>query len=268
MDDLDLSIRSGQFHHWEKKGDLYALVNGEEAFFLTERGLLSGDESAFYHFFDGERNYDKIRQTVRKSEDLSDLTPYLPLRILRQTPWEAIFAYILSANNNLIRIRRTVLAASEGYGRHLGEYSGLSAYALPAPEIVASLSKDQLRALGTGYRDRYLIETAEMIAEGAFDLNRPYELPYKEAKRLVMRLPGVGQKVADCILLFGYGKTDAFPVDVWVEKAMARFGEFPSREAMSAYGTARFKDDAGYIQQLLFMEARDRKNQNIKKDAP
>ncbi|MDD7363180.1 MAG: hypothetical protein SPI65_02830 [Peptoniphilus sp.] len=257
---LPMILKSGQFHHWEEKDGLYALVNGREAFFATERELVSGDRGAFDRFFDAERDYRRARETVLASEDLRDLAPYLGLRILRQDPWEAMVGFILSANNNLVRIRRTVLALAARYGDCLKSAGGLSAYALPDPARTASLSAEELRALGAGYRDRYLIGAARMIAEGSFDIEAAYRLSYPEAKRYLMRLPGVGKKVADCILLFGYGKLDAFPVDVWIEKAMARFGTFPSREATSAYGMARFGGDAGYIQQLLFMYEREKKS--------
>lgn len=257
---LSMTIESGQFHHWEKKDGLYALVNGEEAFFLRDGELIKGDEEAFFRFIDGNRDYDKVGKMVKESEDLKDLAPYLPLRILRQRPWEAIVSYILSANNNLLRIGRSVLDLSRTYGTFLGSVDDLKAYALPAPDVLASCSKEDLRALGAGYRDRYLIGAATMVAEGDFDLEAPFTMAYDEGKGYVMKLPGVGPKVADCILLFGYGKGDAFPVDTWVEKSMARFGSFPSRKAMSRYGMERFGEDAGYVQQLLFLSEREKRN--------
>lgn len=258
--DLQMTIESGQFHHWEKKDGLYALVNGKEAFFLMDGELIKGDEDDFLRFIDGHRDYDKVRKMVEASEDLKDLAPYLSLRILRQRPWEAIVSYILSANNNLLRIRRSVLDLSKTYGTFLGSVDELCAYALPAPHVLATRSKEDLRALGAGYRDRYLIGAATMVAEGDFDLEAPFAMDYDEAKKYVMKLPGVGPKVADCILLFGYGKGDAFPVDTWVEKSMARFGNFSSRKAMSRYGMERFGEDAGYIQQLLFLSEREKRN--------
>ena len=257
---LAMTVESGQYHHWEKKENLYALVNGEEAFFLKEGDLIKGDEDAFFRFIDGYRDYEKVAKMVEESEDLKDLAPYLPLRILRQSPWEAMVSYILSANNNLLRIRRSVLDLSKTYGTLLGKAEGLAAYALPAPNVLASCSPEDLRALGAGYRDRYLIGAATMIEEGGFDLEAPFAMAYDEAKKYVMTLPGVGPKVADCTLLFGYGKDDAFPVDTWVEKSMARFGRFASRKAMSQYGMERFGDDAGYIQQLLFLSEREKRN--------
>lgn len=258
MFDPVMTIKSGQFHHWEEEKDRICAVNGKDAFFLKAGECIAGDRTAAEIFFDEGHDYARAAELVRSAEDLKDLAPYLSLRILKQDPWEAVVGFILSSNNNLFRIRKTVLDLSKNYGNKLAEAEGLAAYSLPTPEIMAELTKEQLRALGAGYRDKYLIETAHMVAAGKFDLHRPYDLAYNEAKKYLTQLPGVGPKVADCILLFGYGKKDAFPVDVWIARAMKRFGEFKSREAASDYAIERFGEDAGYIQQLLFMDQRRR----------
>ncbi|WP_108832207.1 hypothetical protein [Aedoeadaptatus coli] len=260
MFDPVMTIKSGQFHHWEEEKDVICAVNGSDAFFLKSGECISGDRAAADVFFDAVHDYARAAELVRNSEDLKDLAPYLSLRILKQDPWEAVVGFILSSNNNLFRIRKTVLDLSKNYGNKLAEAEGLAAYGLPAPEIMAELSTEQLRALGAGYRDKYLIETARMVAAGKWDLHRPDDLAYNEAKKYLMQLPGVGPKVADCILLFGYGKKDAFPVDVWIKRAMARFGEFKSREVASNYAASRFGEDAGYIQQLLFLREREKRN--------
>lgn len=260
MFDPVMTIKSGQFHHWEEEKDRICAVNGKDAFFLKAGECIAGDRAAAEIFFDEGHDYARAAELVRSAEDLKDLAPYLSLRILKQDPWEAVVGFILSSNNNLFRIRKTVLDLSKNYGNKLAEAHGLVAYSLPAPEVMADLSSDALRALGAGYRDKYLIGTAHRVAAGKLDLRRPYDLAYNEAKKYLMQLPGVGPKVADCILLFGYGKGDAFPVDTWVEKSMARFGNFSSRKAMSRYGMERFGEDAGYIQQLLFLSEREKRN--------
>ncbi|MDY3118129.1 MAG: hypothetical protein SOW18_01160 [Peptoniphilus sp.] len=259
MFDPVMTIKSGQFHHWEEEGSVLAATNGEEVFFLKEGLLIRGDKDRAEDFFDEKTDYAAAARMVQTSEDLKDLSDFLSLRILRQCPWEAIVGFILSSNNNLSRIRKSVLALSKTYGRKLDTYGGITAYALPKPEVMADLSKEELRLLGAGYRDEYLIGSARQVATGEWDLYVPYSLPYKEAKKYVMELKGVGPKVADCILLFGYGKKDAFPVDVWIARAMDRFGEFPTREAASDYAVKRFGDRAGYVQQLLFMDQRRKK---------
>ncbi|MDQ0508311.1 3-methyl-adenine DNA glycosylase II [Aedoeadaptatus ivorii] len=254
---LQSLLNSGQYFHWKEENGVVAMANGADAFFLTKEGLV-GDRDRFRRFVDAGRNYGPIRRHILEAEDLRDLRAYLSLRILRQDPWEAIVAFILSANNHFGRIQNTVLALAETYGEQLAEYEGRAAFALPSPAATAALDPAHLRALGAGYRDRYLVETAEKVASGAFDINAPYDLSYAEAKAYLKTLSGVGPKVADCILLFGYGKLDAFPVDTWIAKAMARFGEFPSREAMCRYGVRRFGPYAGYVQQLLFVSEREK----------
>lgn len=259
MFDPVMTIKSGQFHHWEEAEGTLCAVNGSDAFFLKEGELTRGDEKACGIFFDEGHDYERAARLVQSADDLKDLAPYLSLRILKQDPWEAIVGFILSSNNNLFRIQKSVLDLSKNYGEKLAEAEGLTAYSLPAPEVMAGLSSDALRALGAGYRDKYLIETARLVAAGKFDLHRPRELAYNEAKTYLMQLSGVGPKVADCILLFGYGKKDAFPVDVWIARAMARFGDFKNGQAASDYATSRFGDDAGYIQQLLFLSEREKR---------
>lgn len=259
MFDPIMTLESGQFHHWERRGDLICAVNGDDALFLKDSALVHGDDERAAIFFDEGYDYDGTADMVKASEDLKDLAPYLPLRILKQDPWEALVGYIFSSNNNLHRIGKSVRDLSRTYGKKLAAYGGLEAYALPKPEVLCALSPDAMRLLGAGYRDKYLIETARQVAAGEVDLARCYELDYAEAKSYLMKLSGVGPKVADCILLFGYGKKDAFPVDVWIERAMKRFGEFPSRQAASDYAMERFGEDAGYIQQLLFMNERRKK---------
>ena len=259
MFDPVMTLESGQFHHWERRGDLLCAVSGDDAFFLKDGILIHGDEERAAIFFDEGYDYDRVAAVVRASDDLNDLAPYLPLRILKQDPWEAVVGYILSSNNNLHRIGKSVLDLSRTYGKKLAICDGLEAYALPKPEVLCALSSDAMRALGAGYRDKYLIETARLVASGEVDLTRPYDLDYAEAKHYLMKLSGVGPKVADCILLFGYGKKSAFPVDVWIKRAMERFGDFPDRQAASDYAMKRFGEGAGYIQQLLFMNERRKK---------
>lgn len=259
MFDPVMILESGQFHHWERRGDLICAVSGDDALFLKDGALVQGDDKRAAIFFDEGYDYDRVAEVVMTSEDLKDLAPYLPLRILKQDPWEAVVGYIFSSNNNLHRIGKSVRDLSRTYGKKLAAYGGLEAYALPKPEVLCALSPDAMRLLGAGYRDKYLIETARQVAAGEVDLARCYELNYAEAKKYLMKLSGVGPKVADCILLFGYGKKDAFPVDVWIERAVKRFGEFPSRQAASDYAMERFGEDAGYIQQLLFMNERRKK---------
>lgn len=259
MFDPVMTLESGQFHHWERRGDLICAVSGDDAFFLKDGALAAGDEARAAIFFDEGYDYGRVAEMVKASEDLKDLAPYLALRILKQDPWETVVGYIFSSNNNLFRIGKSVRDLSRTYGKKLATHEGLEAYALPKPEVLCGLSPDAMRALGAGYRDKYLIEAARQVAAGEVDLALPYELDYAEAKKYLMKLSGVGPKVADCILLFGYGKKDAFPVDVWIARAMERFGDFPTRQAASAYAMERFGEDAGYVQQLLFMNERRKK---------
>ena len=170
------------------------------------------------------------------------------LHVLNQPAWEALIAFIISANNNVSRIRGIVLRRLET----LGEDG-----AFPTPERLAAADEETLRGLGCGYRAPYLIDTAARVRDG-FDLRSVSALPYEEAHKRLLTLSGVGDKVADCVQLFGMGQSMAFPVDVWVERLMKTWfvPETAGKADIRRAAHDMFGDDAGLIQQSLFHCAR------------
>ncbi|MDO5301513.1 MAG: 8-oxoguanine DNA glycosylase [Tissierellia bacterium] len=210
-------------------------------------------------FFDLGAHYPSL-------EEFPELAPWREtaqwLRMLRQDPWETVVAFLLSSNNHMKRIQRSIWKLSENYGPLLAEAGGLALHGLPSPEVLAALDPSELRELGAGYRDKYLVGSAQIIASGALSLEELDQLSYDEAHRRLKELPGVGDKVADCILLFGYHKMEAFPVDVWVERVMREVyprEDFKNRKAIAAFGRERFGPYSGYFQQLLFTGRREMK---------
>ena len=261
--DLKLTLMdSAQCFSWTPAQDGYAAVVQGRPVLLRrgEDGLhAQGDFSPgeLRHYLDLDRDYAAVAARyahiapARRAIEL-----YPGLRVLNQDPWEATIAFILSANNNVGRIRSLVLAL----GRELGtefEIGGTKIYGLPAPKVLASCPEEKLRGLGVGYRAPYLKETARMVLEG-FPLWSLRDLPYEEAHRQLTRLPGVGDKVADCVLLFGCGHTSAFPVDVWVERLLKSWFsvECKSRKQMMCAARELLGEHAGLLQQFLFHAAR------------
>jgi N-glycosylase/DNA lyase len=178
------------------------------------------------------------------------------IAILRQDPWECLAGFVVSAFNNIPKIERTLGHLS----RRFGELLPGGGHAFPRPEAIGTASERALRGCILGYRAPYLRTTARRVSTGAFDLRAPSGLPYDEAKRTLLALPGVGEKVADCVLLFAYGKTEAFPVDVWVKRAVERWyfgGRVQSERRIREFARARFGPLAGYAQQHLFVAARE-----------
>lgn len=188
---------SAQAFHWRKIGGAFAAV-------VDGRVLTSADEDAFARaYFDDARDYSRLMEDCASYPVAARAVQATPgLRVLNQPPWEALLQFILSANNNVARIRALVTALNETYGE-AHAFQGETLHGFPKPEVLANLTEAELRARVTcGYRAAYLIGTARMVADG-FPLNALSAMPIERAREELMRLPGVGPKVADCVLLFG-----------------------------------------------------------------
>ncbi len=163
------------------------------------------------------------------------------IRILRQDPWETLCSFIVSQNNNIPRIKKIIAAMSEKYGCDLG-----GAYSFPTPEALADAGVDAIFDLKTGFRAKYIYDAAKKVSTGELSLQRVADAKnYEDAAKLLMTVSGVGPKVAACTLLFGFGRTDAFPIDVWIKKVIEK--RFPRGLDHTAFG-----DVAGIAQQYLF----------------
>jgi len=178
------------------------------------------------------------------------------LRVLRQDPWECLASFILSSTKQIVQIRQIVALLRERFGDPLAALAGEPpAFSFPSPEQIASATESQLRECKMGFRAPSLLAAARMITDGHFDLQRPAHLPRLEARGELMRLRGVGPKIADCVLLFAYGHDSAFPVDVWVARALQQL-YFPRRRAtekrLQKFAETHFGPHAGYAQQYLF----------------
>lgn len=265
--DLQLTlVDSAQAFHWRKVAGAYAaVVDGravrlcpqEEGFSLTP--CAPEDWPFWRRYLDLDRDYGAL------VEECAHLAPMarqaldrLPgLRILNQPTWEALVSFILSANNNVGRIQSLVAAVCRALGSaHPLEGVGML-HGFPSPERLLSAGEEALRQLGCGYRAPYLVGTARAVTEG-FPLEALSGMAYPEALKRLVSLPGVGEKVADCVLLFGCGHADAFPVDVWVERMMLSWftPELKGRKRIKQQGRVLFGPHAGLLQQYLFHCAR------------
>lgn len=178
------------------------------------------------------------------------------LRLLRQDPWECLASFILSSTKQIVQIRQIVSLLCERFGEPIAAAPQYGpAFAFPSAARLARVSEADLRACKMGFRAPYLLESARMVTEGKIDLERLRQVPVENARAELMNLPGVGRKIADCVLLFAYGFQSAFPVDVWVIKALQRL-YFPRRRASAKrlrhFSETHFGPNAGYAQQYLF----------------
>jgi N-glycosylase/DNA lyase len=257
-------MQSAQAFHWqEADGDFYAVCAGAA---LRVRQVGAGirvtapesvPEEALLKYFDLNRDYGQIAARYAAFDQAREAFSRLPgLRVLRQSAWEALVAFVLSQNNNTTRIQKLVRALCAAHGRRI-EAFGQTLYAFPSPQALVDAGSGALRALGCGYRAEYLAAAARRVAEG-FPLDALASMEYEDARRLLRTLDGVGPKVADCVLLFGCGHLCAYPVDVWVARlTRAWFGiKARSPEALAQSARALFGQYAGILQQYLFHCAR------------
>jgi len=251
---------SAQAFHWTHCGGAFAAVCEGRPVAVRPDGdnwRIEGDESFVRRYFDLDRPYDRLCEGLDWLPQAQRAVELLPgLRLLGQTPWEAVIAFICSANNNTARIRTLVMMLCRDYGTHF-ERDGLEFCGFPAPERLAEVPEEELRQKKFGYRAKYLVKTAKMVA-GDYPIESARDLPYDDARELLMRLPGVGGKVADCALLFGCGHMEAFPVDVWVDRLLKKWCGIDEKNRDRAARAARekFGPNAGLIQQYLFHCAR------------
>lgn len=196
-------------------------------------------------YFDLDRDYGEIIEAISENEVLKAASGFAGgIRILRQDPWEALCSFIISQNNNIPRIKGIVERLCASFGEEIKE----GFYSFPTAEKIAALTLEDLAPLRSGFRAKYIIDGAKRVASGEIDLGALKELALDEARQKLMKIYGVGEKVADCTLLFGLSHIDAFPKDVWIKKAMAKLFDGSLPECAAPY--------AGIAQQYIFHYAR------------
>ena len=214
-------------------------------------------ENIWFRYFDLGRDYGLIKRELSKDSILEEAIRFgQGLRILNQEPFETIISFIISANNQIPRIKSSVDLIAKNYGNRINNIH----YGFPKVEVLSKADPNDLReTCRVGYRDVMIVEASKMIFNEAINLNEIDKLNREDSKKLLMDLPGVGPKVADCVLLFAFDKDDAFPVDRWVKRVMEHFyiKKDTKEKEIGAYGYKIFGSLAGYAQQYLFYYARE-----------
>lgn len=209
-------------------------------------------------YFDLERDYKAMEKLISDDPRLNICLPCAAgIRVFNQDPFEALISFIISANNNIKRISGIIERLCRLAGEKIG-FDGEELYSFPSPERVAALSIEELRNIGAGYRAAYIRDSAKRIADG-YELEKLRSMPLDSARKELLTFPGVGPKVADCILLFSLGHTDAFPVDVWIGRAMKELyfdSEQPTRAELKTTIESIGKY-SGILQQYIFFYARE-----------
>ena len=269
--DLDSTLQSGQAFRWRRDGGLHRGVVFGNVVELrqSEDGLElftdPDDEAAMWpllrDYLGLDFDLDRVYAAFEADDRLRDSAArYRGMRVLRQDPWECLVSFICSSASNIPRITKNVESLCESYGRPVGT-GATRRNAFPTPRELSRAGETPLRALGLGYRAAYVAETAAAVADGAVDLMSLREEPYETALEALTELPGVGDKVANCVLLFALDKPEAFPVDVWIDRALREWylgddaNSIP-RPKMRPWAQERFGPYAGYANHYLFHDRR------------
>ncbi len=215
----------------------------------------------WHDYFDLSTDYGAIKEAVAVDHYMREAINYgYGIRILKQDLWETIISFIISASNNVGRIKGIVERLCIAFGEEI-EYRGKVYYSFPTPHILSSLTKDKLGIIRAGFRDKYIIDAYKKITDNQIRLDTFGTLTTQQAKSTLMSINGIGEKVSNCILLFGLGRTDSFPVDVWIKRIMeyCYFDGEQSISAISNLAKEKFGEFGGYAQQYLFYWAREKK---------
>lgn len=263
--DLAATLESGQAFRWQLiDGGWNGVIANHwvrlraDAFSITaEAAYPISDWNWLAHYLQLDLDIAGITMTFPDDQPIrAAVTACRGLRLLRQDPWECLASFILSSTKQIVQIRQIVSLLCERFGDSIpagAEYA--PSFGFPSAARLARASEAELRACKMGFRAPYLLDTARVVAEGQTDLERLRQFHVEVARDELLKLPGVGRKIADCVLLFAYGFPSAFPVDVWVMKALQKL-YFPRRRAnakrLRHFSDTHFGPNAGYAQQYLF----------------
>jgi N-glycosylase/DNA lyase len=269
--DLNATLASGQVFRWNRSGEAWTgVVGGRWVKLRHDLNSISAETAAgvddwkwLEDFLQIEVNLTNTLATFPDDEPMQHAVAACHgLRLLRQEPWECLASFILSSTKQILQIRQIVALLCERFGDQLVVPPGsAAAFSFPSAVRLATASEAELRNCKMGFRAPYLLATARLIAAGKINLEAVGSLPASTARSELMQLPGVGGKVADCVLLFAYGFPTAFPIDVWVMRALQQL-YFSRRQAsprsLQAFAATHFGQQAGYAQQYLFHYMRTR----------
>jgi N-glycosylase/DNA lyase len=257
----------GQCFRWNRMPDgSYRGVAGGRAFCVKKvngdilfQGINEQDFNGYWAgYFDLGRDYGTIKKALSKDPVMERAVDYgSGIRILKQDPWETLVSFIISANNRIPRIMLTIEKLCQSFGERK-EQNGEAYFDFPPPRRLAALDEQDIRTCGCGFRAKYILQAARIVSEGRVDPHSLENMDTEYARSVLLCFPGIGPKVADCIMLFSMAKLDAFPVDVWVKRVMEHY--YLKRETPLAqirrFAVQKFGPLAGVAQQYLFYYAR------------
>jgi len=283
---LDYTLSCGQTFRWEKKVDWWIGVVGQ-----TVLGIKQKNETLEFKASSNAVKSDFLWRYFRLDDDLlriyssierdryvrEAVTRFRGLRLVRQEPWECLISYLCATFKNIPAIKQMIFNLSRRFGNAV-KFESEEFYTFPEPRALAKASLGELRLCKLGFRAKRVLKTAKLVDNGDFDLEVLGNMPHETAKKELLRLPGVGSKVADCVLLFSFGKLEAFPIDVWMKRIILEYyskhfePEFTAKmkakkslssreyETIRAFGRKYFGEFLGYAQEYLYHYRRCKQN--------
>lgn len=275
---LDHTLSCGQTFRWERQGDWWTgvvsqkvlkvrQVNGTMEF---EASSEAADAQFLSRYFRLDDDLLRIYSRFAKDHYLCNaVREFYGLRLIRQEPWECLVSYICATFKNIPAIKQMIRNVSRRFGRPV-LFKGQQFFTFPESSVLAEAELRDLKLCKLGYRASNVRETAKLINDGNFDLESLREMAFKDAKRVLLSLPGVGEKVADCVLLFSLDKLEAFPIDVWMKRVVLEYYSenfepafvekvklkrtLSRREYQTLYdfGRSYFGEYLGYAQEYLY----------------
>ncbi len=275
--DLKQTFECGQCFRWNKELDgSYTGIAYGKVINVSQRakGMEIDNitpldfESIWRNYFDLDTDYASIKNALSKNDEVIGraIKHGSGIRILRQEFFETLISFIISANNNIPRIKGCIENLASDFGEKIGNYKGKMRYAFPKAEVIAELTPDDLSACRLGYRAKYIIEASRQYMALGDEKIRALTSGVTESDEVlaeVMKFSGVGPKVANCILLFSLNKRDSFPIDVWIKRVMAKLYGFDERDiaGMRQFASKTFGEYAGIAQQYLFYSMREERSE-------
>jgi N-glycosylase/DNA lyase len=270
--DLAATLSSGQAFRWRCRdgawegviGPRWVRLRGAAETLHAETVAPVRDWTWLTHYLQTDVDLDAVLASFPDDAPMrASVAACRGLRLLRQDPWECLASFILSSTKQIVQIQQIIALLCARFGDSVPAPAGCDpAHAFPSAERLANANESELRACKMGFRAPNLLATALRLATGEVDLVRLAALSVEEAREQLLTLPGVGHKIANCVLLFAYGFQQAFPVDVWVNKALRQFyfsRRRPTSERLRRFTATHFGPHAGYAQQYLFHYARTRR---------
>ena len=266
---IDNSINSGQVFLWEKNGTDWYGINGQDILKINENGIIKSILNSKTNFFRKNDNMQEIIKSISKDETVKkSVKQYEGLRIFKQDPFQCMISFIISSNSNIQKIKNSLEKISKKFGKKV-KIQNKEFFLFPKPEKLANASIEEIKTCGVGYRAPFIKQASKMIILKKINFEYLEKCNYEEAKKNICLVPGIGNKVADCIMLFSLNKLEAFPLDTWMIKILEKYysNEFnietktitqKQYEILHEKIVNYFGPYCGYAQQFLFKMEREK----------